>query len=214
MRPVPDRGRATRAGVVRERVGAREFDVDQDGFWQVHRDAAATLVGAVGAAIDPELLDPRAPNLDLYGGVGLLATSFADVGGADVRVETVESARAATEHARRNLAGLPGASAVTARVDRYLEHLGRDSGAAARDAFGRATIVLDPPRSGAGGAVVRSLVELGPAQIVYVACDPVAFARDVGTFRELGYEPGGILAFDLFPSTHHVECVATLRPVR
>lgn len=214
VRFVPDRGRAPRAGVVREHVGERVFEVDEDGFWQVHRDAAATLVSAVGSAIDPALLDPAAANLDLYGGVGLLATAFADVAGPDVRVETVESASAATGHARRNLSGLPRSSAVTARVDRYLERVHREAGAAERASLARATVVLDPPRAGAGAEVVRSLTDLAPAQIVYVACDPVAFARDVGTFRELGYELVGVRAFDLFPSTHHVECVGTLRPVR
>jgi tRNA/tmRNA/rRNA uracil-C5-methylase (TrmA/RlmC/RlmD family) len=70
--------------------------------------------------------------------------------------------------------------------------------------------VLDPPRSGAGKAVVGSLLALEPAQIVYVACDPVAFARDVALFAAGGYEVRALRAFDLFPHTHHVEVVARL----
>ena len=61
--------------VLRERVGDREFRVDDGGFWQVHRAAAETLTSAVQGAIDDALFDPRAKNLDLYGGVGLLAAA-------------------------------------------------------------------------------------------------------------------------------------------
>ena len=61
-----------------------------------------------------------------------------------------------------------------------------------------------------GKAVLDALVALGPAQLVYVACDPVAFARDVGLLAERGYRLGGLRAFDLFPMTHHVEAVAVL----
>jgi tRNA/tmRNA/rRNA uracil-C5-methylase (TrmA/RlmC/RlmD family) len=70
--------------------------------------------------------------------------------------------------------------------------------------------VLDPPRAGAGKDVVGALAILQPEQIVYVACDPVALARDVGLFAERGYEVTELRAFDLFPNTHHVEAVARL----
>ena len=57
---------------------------------------------------------------------------------------------------------------------------------------------------------IDDLRRLQPAQIVYVACDPVALARDVGLFAERGYDLTALKAFDLFPHTHHVEAVATL----
>jgi tRNA/tmRNA/rRNA uracil-C5-methylase (TrmA/RlmC/RlmD family) len=94
------------------------------------------------------------------------------------------------------------------------QHAGKTSAAAGqaeRSRLRQATVVLDPPRSGAGKAVVKELAELGPAQLVYVACDPVALARDVGLFAARGYELVRLRAFDLFPNTHHVEAVATLR---
>jgi tRNA/tmRNA/rRNA uracil-C5-methylase (TrmA/RlmC/RlmD family) len=56
-------------------------------------------------------------------------------------------------------------------------------------------------------------VDRAPRAVAYVACDPAALARDVATFRELGYELGELRAFDLFPMTHHVECVALLKKV-
>jgi tRNA/tmRNA/rRNA uracil-C5-methylase (TrmA/RlmC/RlmD family) len=194
-----------------ERVGERDFRVDVRGFWQVHRAAAETLTRAVQEAIDEALFDPRAANLDLYGGVGLLAAAVGDRFGQSLRITTVESDARATDHAAENLAEWVGAASVTARVERYLQQLRASAGHAERSRLRQATVVLDPPRSGAGKSVVKELAELGPAQLVYVACDPVALARDVGLFAARGYELVRLRAFDLFPNTHHVEAVATLR---
>jgi tRNA/tmRNA/rRNA uracil-C5-methylase (TrmA/RlmC/RlmD family) len=191
--------------VIRERVGSREFRVDDGGFWQVHRAAAETLTSAVQDAIDDALFDPRAHNHDLYGGVGLLAAAVGDRFGSTTRMTTVESDPRATGHAVENLADWPGARAVTARVERYVAQL-----AASGERLRGAMVILDPPRSGAGRAVVDALALLEPEQLVYVACDPVALARDIGLFAERGYELGSLRAFDLFPNTHHVEAVARL----
>ncbi|MET4782100.1 TRAM domain-containing protein [Glaciihabitans sp. UYNi722] len=193
-----------------ERVGDRDFRLDVRGFWQVHRGAAQTLTTAVQEAIDETLFDLRAANLDLYGGVGLLAAAVGDRFGKHLRITTVESDPLATDYAAGNLAEWVGAAAVTARVERFVQQLGASATATERANLDRATVVLDPPRSGAGKAVVAELASLGPAQIVYVACDPVALARDVALFRERGYELTRLRAFDLFPNTHHVEAVATL----
>ncbi|MCD2444095.1 class I SAM-dependent RNA methyltransferase [Agromyces sp. SYSU K20354] len=196
-----------------ERVGDRDFTLDRDGFWQVHPGAAATLTTAVQELIDGEGFDPRAANHDLYGGVGLLAAAVGDRFGDAVRITSVESDSRATEHAGANLADWVGARAVTARVDRYLDELAASAGRAELTRLGDATVVLDPPRSGAGRAVVDRLAELRPRQLVYVACDPVALARDVGMLRAHGYELEALRAFDLFPNTHHVEAVARLRAI-
>ena len=190
---------------ITEVVGDREFRLDVHSFWQVHRHAAQTLMTAVQDAIDPQLFDPRAANLDLYGGVGLLAAALGDRFGNHTRITTVESDSLSTDYAAENLAEWSGASAITARVDRYLRELAK-----VRTTLDGATVVLDPPRSGAGKDVVDSLVRFSPAQVVYVACDPVALARDVALFRLRGYELARLRAFDLFPNTHHVEAVASL----
>lgn len=195
---------------VRERVGDREFELDAHGFWQVHRLAAATLTEAVQSAIDEALFDPRAANLDLYGGVGLLAAAVGDRFGSTVRITSVEGDETATDHAAENLSEWIGASAVTERVERFVTGLAADASAAERSRFAASTVILDPPRSGAGRAVVDAIAQLAPAQVVYVACDPIALARDLATFAGHGYELGSLRAFDLFPNTHHVEAVAML----
>lgn len=193
-----------------ERVGDREFRLAANGFWQVHVDAARTLSDAVKQLTRADLFDPRAANHDLYGGVGLLAAALGDRFGPATRVTSVESDSTATDHAAENLAEWMGARAVTARVDRYLADLEKQASAEERHRLASATMVIDPPRSGAGKAVVGSLTRLGVAQVVYVACDPVAFARDVALFRTQGYELDAVRAYDLFPHTHHVETVGVL----
>ena len=190
---------------ITEVVGDREFRLSDTGFWQVHRAAASTLTRAVQEAIDPERFDPRAANLDLYGGVGLLAAAVADRFGPTTRITTVESDTTATEYAGANLAEWTGAQAVTGRVERWLASYDGGARAAA------ATVVLDPPRSGAGAAVIDALAASGPQQVVYVACDPIAFARDAKLLTDRGYSLSRLRAFDLFPNTHHFEAVGTFQ---
>ncbi|MDQ0728981.1 class I SAM-dependent RNA methyltransferase [Microbacterium sp. W4I20] len=189
-RPTPE--------VIHEVVGDRRFQVDSTGFWQVHSRAASVLDAAVYGILDGHVDDDRT-HYDLYGGVGLFAATLADLGGTDI--VTVESSARATEHAAANLAPLD-VSAVTARVDRFL------SGVKSSGRTG--AVILDPPRAGAGRAVVEGVHALSPAAIAYVACDPVALARDLGTFRGLGWNVTTLRGFDLFPHSHHFEVVALL----
>jgi tRNA/tmRNA/rRNA uracil-C5-methylase (TrmA/RlmC/RlmD family) len=71
-------------------------------------------------------------------------------------------------------------------------------------------VVLDPPRRGAGRAVIDALADAGPDRVVYVACDPAALGRDVNRLAAHRYRLAELRAFDAFPMTHHVECVALL----
>ena len=205
LRRPTTRGRSKKPSteVVTEIVAGRRFDVDAAGFWQVHREAATALdrvVREVLAGLEPA---ERAHHLDLYGGVGLFAAALAGHG-TDPLVTTVESSQRATQHAADNLADRP-VEAIAARVEHYINYL------TPSDAISRGVTLLDPPRSGAGEQVVRRIAELSPSAVVYVACDPVALARDAGTFRELGYSLETLRAIDLFPSSHHVEAVAVFR---
>jgi tRNA/tmRNA/rRNA uracil-C5-methylase (TrmA/RlmC/RlmD family) len=194
--------------VIRERVGDREFRVDDTGFWQVHAAAPFALTTAVQEAVDPDLFDPKAANLDLYGGVGLLAAAIGDRFGPEVRITTVESDSRAAEHAAENLSDWLGAAVATARVGRWITGL-RDSTATELARLEAGTVVLDPPRSGVGRPILEALTAVGPAQLIYVACDPVTFARDVAILAEQGYRLSTLRALDLFPHTHHVETIGS-----
>ena len=69
-------------------------------------------------------------------------------------------------------------------------------------------VVLDPPRTGAGPGVCRAVAALRPRAVAYVACDPAALGRDTRVLLDAGYRLGQLRAFDAFPMTHHVECIA------
>ncbi|MDG4802149.1 TRAM domain-containing protein [Micromonospora sp. WMMD980] len=185
---------------VRETAAGRSFTLPASGFWQVHPAAADALVGAVLDLLDPQ---PGETAWDLYGGAGLFAAALAGrVDGA--RVTVVESAPDGVAAARTNLADLSAVEVVAARVETAL---------ARRRITGPVDlVVLDPPRSGAGAAVVRGVVAASPRAVAYVACDPAAFARDVRTFAEAGWRLTDLRGFDLFPMTQHVELVGLFLP--
>ncbi|WP_292831361.1 TRAM domain-containing protein [Microbacterium sp.] len=207
-RPRPD---PTAHEVVSEIVGGRPFRVDAGGFWQVHRLAAVELTGLVRRAFSgDDRIDPEAQHLDLYGGVGLFAATLAELAGPSAQVTSIESDARATEHAGENLSEWVGARAETGRVDRWLAAHATDAGPRERGRLRRGVVLLDPPRAGAGRQVVEHVARLAPASVVYVACDPVALARDIATFATFGYRPDRIDAVDLFPNSHHIETVAVL----
>lgn len=184
-----------------ETAAGRTWQVTGSGFWQIHPGAPDTLVQAVLDGLRP-VAGERA--FDLYCGVGLFAGVLADHVGPSGSVVAVEGSRQAAADARWNLRWRDGVRVIEGRVDRVLQR---------RELSGRVDIVvLDPPRTGAKAPVVRSIVDRAPRAVAYVACDPAALARDVATFGELGYQLDTVRAFDLFPMTHHVECVAILRP--
>jgi tRNA/tmRNA/rRNA uracil-C5-methylase (TrmA/RlmC/RlmD family) len=192
---------------VSERVGAAgwqgELRVSGSGFWQVHPGAAATLTDAVLDALDPREGEQA---LDLYSGVGLFAAALADRVGTSGAVLAVEGDEHAVRDARRTLHGLDRVAITAGRVDAVLS-------SALAEGLTADLVVLDPPREGAGRRVVEQVVALAPQAIAYVACDPAALARDVRTFADAGYRLAGLRAFDAFPMTHHIECVAHLVPV-
>jgi tRNA/tmRNA/rRNA uracil-C5-methylase (TrmA/RlmC/RlmD family) len=184
---------------LREVAAGREWRVPPDGFWQVHPAAADTLVTAVLELLRPV---PGETSWDLYGGAGLFAAALAERTGA--RTTVVESSPAGVAAARANLADLPGVEVVAAKVDVALNRR--------RIAGPVDLVVLDPPRTGAGAAVVERITAAGPRAVGYVACDPAALARDVRTFAARGWRLAALQAFDCFPMTQHVECVALLVP--
>jgi tRNA/tmRNA/rRNA uracil-C5-methylase (TrmA/RlmC/RlmD family) len=180
--------------LVTERAAGRDWAVPVGGFWQVHVGAADLLAQVVS-----ELADVHAGDrcLDLYSGVGLFAGTIAPHA---ARVTAVESDRRACAAARRNLADL-GVTVVNDRVDHWLR--------SPREAD---VVVLDPPRKGAGKEVIERIARTAPRRVVYVACDPAALARDSAAMQRLGYALVDLRAYDLFPMTAHVECLALFTP--
>lgn len=188
---------------VQESAAGHEYRVTGAGFWQIHRDAPGTLVGAVTEFLHGGgFLGAGSVVADLYAGAGLFTAPLADAVGETGSVLSVEGAPGTSRDARKNLHGAPQVEIVQGRVERVLRQKPRNFDA----------LLLDPPRAGAGKAVVSQLVAAGPRAVAYVSCDPASFARDVGYFQQAGWSLAGLRAFDLYPHTHHLETVALLTP--
>jgi tRNA/tmRNA/rRNA uracil-C5-methylase (TrmA/RlmC/RlmD family) len=193
-----------------ERTAGRTFRISGGGFWQVHKKAPEVLTAAVIQMAEAAGFDADSDNLDLYGGVGLFSGALASKFGTGIRITTVESFRQATEDAVLNLSDLPKAKAICSPVERFMNQKVSEAKTAKNQSPSTATVIIDPPRSGAGGKVVDQLLALSPKHLIYVACDPVALARDLKPLLAGGYELKNLRAFDLFPHTHHVEAIASL----
>jgi tRNA/tmRNA/rRNA uracil-C5-methylase (TrmA/RlmC/RlmD family) len=192
------------AGRAERHAGGRDWEVEGTGFWQVHPGAADALVAAVTGFAAPTAGETV---LDLYAGAGLFGGALAPAVGAGGSVVCVEADPAACAAAAANLADLPQAEVWEGEVDEDGLRELLDELTAPPD-----VVVLDPPRAGAGAAVSRLLAATRARAVVYVACDPASLARDVAAFTASGYRVAALRAFDAFPMTAHVECVALLTP--
>jgi tRNA/tmRNA/rRNA uracil-C5-methylase (TrmA/RlmC/RlmD family) len=200
----PVRGRS----YLSQRAAGRNWRVSAGAFWQVHPRAADVLTEAVVTALEPR---PGDVALDLYCGAGLFAGALAPAVGPGGTVVGVEADAAAVRDARHNLREWPWARVHKGDVAAMLRRggpRGAESGAlpAAR------LVVADPPRSGLAREVIDylSVAEHGAVRFAYVSCDPATLARDIGLLVARGWALEDLRAFDAFPMTHHVECVATL----
>jgi 23S rRNA (uracil1939-C5)-methyltransferase len=176
---------------IRYRVGETDYRVSAGAFFQVNRHLVDELVSVVTSNAGGERV------LDLYAGVGLFSTALARSFHHTFAVEASQISHADLVHN-----GPANVKAVGTRTEDYL-----------RSRPVRETpdlVVIDPPRTGAGKWVTRSLVEIGAPRIRYVSCDPATLARDLAPLLASGYRIEEAHLFDLFPQTYHIESVMLL----
>jgi len=140
--------------------------------------------------------------IDLFCGVGTFSLPFASrtaqLAGIEIVEKSIESAkRNASENGIRNTVFL--AESVRMGMDQILEQMGQPD-----------LLLLDPPRPGAGGKVMRKIARAEAKRIIYVSCNPDSFAADIKHLEPFGYELKVVQPVDLFPQTAHVECVALI----
>jgi tRNA/tmRNA/rRNA uracil-C5-methylase (TrmA/RlmC/RlmD family) len=161
-----------------------------------------------------EALAPRPGDtvLDLYCGAGLFAGAVAPLVGPDGAVTGIESDAAAVKNARQNLSAITGEHGPRVTLTRA----DVAQAAAAGDLPPARLVIADPPRAGLARELVAyltgdSVAGNPPAErFAYVSCDPATLARDLALLTAGGWRLERLRAFDAFPMTHHVECVATL----
>lgn len=192
----PVEKRAPSAPNSTQEVDGHDFAVAGDGFWQVHPGAASVLSRQIKESVKGLKVESFA---DLYAGVGVLAHSLLQefpVANAIV----VEADRSAAQNAKENLKSFKNVQVSSERVDKWVRGV--------KNKFD--VVILDPPRSGAGQTVMQQICRQTLQKIIYIACDPAALARDVLIAKKNGWKLETVVAFDLFPQTHHIESVAVL----
>ena len=182
-----------------ETVGENRFFVSSPSFFQVNVEQAAQAAEVVREGL---ALGTDDVLLDAYTGVGTFAVLLAP---CVARVIAVEESSAAVADARENAAGVPGVEFVLGRTENVLSDLSLGSSKDRPDA-----VVLDPPRSGCQPQALTSLIALAPPRVAYVSCDAETLARDLKVLCGGGYVIDRVVPIDMFPQTHHVECVALL----
>jgi 23S rRNA (uracil1939-C5)-methyltransferase len=200
-----------------EEMLGRRFRLEPPSFFQVNTlRERRDLPSAVGRAWLPlpddglsiaELLallvidrvqpTPDATVIDAYSGVGTFALLLAPLVGEVIGIEEARSAIRDAEHNARHVSNVRFIEAKTEQALPSLE--------VRPDA-----VILDPARAGCHPAVLRALLDLLPARIVYVSCDPTTLSRDLRILVDGGYQLHEVQPLDMFPQTYHIECVATL----
>ena len=186
---------------LRYRTGKHEYQVRTGAFFQVNRYLVDDLVSVVTGNARGEVA------LDLYAGVGLFSTVLARSFHHIFAVEASQTSYAdLVQNVPANVKAV-GARTEVYLTEAYVKAIHPKNG---RPQKRPDLVVMDPPRSGAGQAVVRSLVELGAPLVRYVSCDPATLARDLGPLLAAGYRIAEAHLFDLFPQTFHIESVMLL----
>ncbi len=183
---------------IEEIVADRRYRVSAESFFQVNTIGAEALVELVRGYAD---VQPGDTVLDAYCGVGLFALALAERAAA---VIGIESAPSACEDFAHNAADLEHVELHEGAVDAVLPILVAQGQHAD-------VVVMDPPRSGAGEAVIRQIAAMRPRRIVYISCDPATLARDSVFLSAAGYTLAEAQPVDLFPQTYHIETVALWR---
>jgi len=177
-----------------ETVGGRDFLVSSPSFFQVNVDQAAAAADLVRDRLN---LGPDDVLLDAYTGVGIFAILLAP---SVKKVIAVEESSAAVADAKLNGAGLDNLEFVLGRTEDVLRNLPEKPDA----------VILDPPRSGCQPRALESLINMAPPRLAYVSCDAETLGRDLNILCQGGYQLDEVVPLDMFPQTHHVECVAFL----
>lgn len=183
-----------------DRMLDNEFEISAPSFYQVNTEMAELLyrtgIEFAGLSADDVVIDA-------YSGIGTIGLSFAKQVKHVYGVEVVEKAVADSQkNATRN--GINNVTYVCDSAENAMQKW-------VADGIKPTVIFVDPPRKGLTESFIKASVSVAPEKIVYISCNVATMARDVKLYEELGYKLIKVRPVDLFPNTHHVECVVLLQ---
>lgn len=179
---------------IKERLGDKEFLIYPNSFFQVNMFNTLNLYNEVKRMT----YNKKYGNiLDLYCGTGTIGIFLSQIATSVVGIEVVEDAVVAAK-SNADINNVENIKFICGRVEDYI------------DGFNNIDlIIVDPPRSGLDKKTIDNVKRINPKEIIYVSCDPMALVRDLKELEE-DYLIKEITPVDMFPNTHHVECVSVL----
>ena len=184
---------------LQEEISGLTVGISPEAFFQTNTIMAEKLYAM---AAEEAGLKGHERLYDLCSGIGTIGLALAPRAGEVWGLELIEPAvEDAIANAKAN--GITNASFFAGDVRRDLremvERVGKPD-----------VVVVDPPRAGLSGKIIRRIGETGAKRIVYVSCNPTTLAPNAAALGELGFDLKKVRPIDLFPQTPHVECVALL----
>ncbi|BDV26112.1 RNA methyltransferase [Corynebacterium ulcerans] len=197
-------------GNVAQVIDNAQFTIPATAFWQAHKASAQHYASTIQRWIKTTLQELNHEDVahrshigwDLYGGAGAFVPAMLDALGDNSVVHSVElspEAAKAGKHALRSAHDAKRVVFHSSLVERAVSRLPKP-----------AAVVLDPPRVGAGRAVIDDVALASPEVVVHIGCDPATFARDMSYWQENGYALIRLQLVDAFPGTHHFETLGLL----
>lgn len=184
---------------ITDQMLGNDYAISPESFYQVNTEMAEKLYQI---AISFSELTADDVVIDAYSGIGTIGLSFAKQVKAVYGVDIVDSAiEDAQKNAERN--GITNVQYVTDSAENAMAKWSKEG-------LKPSVIIVDPPRKGLTESFIKASVAMAPQKITYISCNPATMARDVKYYAELGYQLKKVQPVDLFPQTHHVECVALL----
>ena len=180
---------------LKEVVRDNKFNISPQSFWQSHKSAPGIILEKVLKFAN---IKKGERVCDLYGGVGLFTLPISKIIGENGEVHLIETNRTCIDDANEMFADLKNIFTHHGTVEQKLGSVKKID-----------TIILDPPRNGISKQVINQMIEKKPHTIVYVSCNPSTLARDTKILLNNKYALTNVVGLDLFPMTHHVECVAS-----
>ena len=178
-----------------EVVDDNKYYISPKSFWQSHKNAPSFILEQVLKFAN---IKEGERVCDLYGGVGLFTLPISKILGENGEVHLIEVNSVCIADATEMFADVKNIFIHHGTVEQKLGSIKKIN-----------TIILDPPRNGVSKQVINQMIEKKPQTIIYVSCNPSTLARDTKILTDNNYTLTNIVGLDLFPMTHHIECVAS-----
>ncbi|MEG1074595.1 MAG: 23S rRNA (uracil(1939)-C(5))-methyltransferase RlmD [Ruthenibacterium sp.] len=189
-------------GVLHDTLSNVPVALDPLSFYQVNTAGANLLYSVIAQLAQLKSTDTL---LDLYCGAGTIGLSMVKSCAKLIGVEMIPEA---IESAKRNATAMGVCNAEFLCAD-----AGKAAQTLAKDGLTPNVVVLDPPRKGCDNATLEAVIQMAPARIVMVSCNPATAARDLQILQKNGYQINTVQPVDMFPRTRHVECVVLMSRV-